>query len=125
VEEFMRKAWLTVALVCAVCLPVIAQSQAPQYQDGKIIAVKKLPAHATAGGTDAPAASEVEDYEISIQVGDTVYVCRYVSHSEQDLSWTHGKEGKVRIKGKTMYVRRATGKETQASILRRTKVSTP
>jgi hypothetical protein len=121
----MKKAWLAVSLVCAVCLPVIAHSQTPQYQDGKIIAVKKLPSHDSAGHTDTPMASEVDDYEISIQVGDTVYVCRYVAHSDQDLSWTHGKEGKVRIKGKTMYVKRATGRETQASILRRTKVSTP
>src|SRR5258705_8709246 len=121
----MKKAWLPVLLLCAACISAAASSQTAQYQSGKIIAVNKLPSHAGSGGTDAPAASEVEEYEISIKVGDTLYVCRYVSHSDQDLSWTQGKEGQVRIKGKTIYVRKATGKEAQASILRQTKASTP
>jgi hypothetical protein len=125
VEEFMKKVWLAAVLVYAACIPAVALSQTTQYQDGKIIAVKKLPVHAAAGGTDAPAASEVEEYDISIQVGDTVYVCRYVSHSDQDLSWTRGKEGHVRIKGKTMYVQRVTGKEVKASIVRTTRASPP
>src|SRR5882672_11114202 len=114
----MTKVWLTVVLVCVVFTLVGAQSQ--QYQDGKIIAVKKLSSEAGAGHTDAPTGSSVEDYEISIQVGDTVYVCRYQSHSDQDLSWTQGKEGQVKIKGKRMYVKRASGSDAQATILRKT-----
>jgi hypothetical protein len=121
----MKTIWLAAVLVCAACISAVAQSQTTQYQDGKIIAVKKLPGSANPAHTDAPASSEVDEYEISIQVGDTVYVCRYVSHSDQDLAWTQGKEGQVRIKGKTMYVKRATGKEAQASILRKTKAPTP
>ncbi len=121
----MRKLWLMVALVCAACLMAGAQSQTTQYQDGKIIEVKKLPAPPSAGGTDAPMASQVDEYEISIQVGDTVYVCHYSSHSDQDLSWTKGKEGQVRIKGKTMYVKQVTGKEAQAKIHRTAKAATP
>jgi hypothetical protein len=70
-------------------------------------------------------ASQVDKYEISIQVGDTVYVCRYLSHSDEDLSWIQGKEAQVRIKGKTMYVKKVTGKEAQATILRTAKVLTP
>jgi hypothetical protein len=70
-------------------------------------------------------ASQVDKYEISIQVGDTVYVCRYLSHSDEDLSWTKGKEGQVRVKGKTMYVKKVTGQEAQATILRTTKAPTP
>jgi hypothetical protein len=120
----MKKVWFMVALLYAVCIPASAQSQTAQYQDGKIIEVNKLPAHPSSGGTDAPGASLVDEYQISIQVGDTVYVCRYLSHSEQDLAWTKGKEGQVRIKGKTMYVKKANGKETQATILRTTKAPT-
>jgi hypothetical protein len=124
-EEFMKTIWLAVVLVCAACIPAIAQSSTSDYQDGKIVAVNKLPGNAMGGGgTDAPAASSVEEYEISIQVGDTVYVCHYTSHSDQDLSWTKGKEGKVKIKGKTIYVKRATGKDAKASIVRTTKAST-
>ena len=121
----MKNLWLAVALVCAACMPAGAQSQSTQYQDGKIIAVNKLPAPVSSEHSDAAGASQVEEYEVSIQVGDTVYLCRYASHSDQDLSWTKGKEGQVRIKGKTMYVKRASGKETRAAILRTTKAQTP
>jgi hypothetical protein len=58
-------------------------------------------------------------------VADTVYVCRYSSHSDQDLSWAKGKEGQVRIEGKTMYVKRATGKEARAPIVPTSKATTP
>jgi hypothetical protein len=70
-------------------------------------------------------ASQVDKYEISIQVGDTVYVCRYQSRSDEDLSWIQGKEAQVRIKGKTMYVKKVTGKEAEATILRTAKAPTP
>jgi hypothetical protein len=123
-EKFMKKVWLAVALVCAAWMPTLAQSPNTQYETGKIVAVTKLPAaHAnnSGGAADAPVASEVDDYKISIQVGDTVYVCRYTSHSDQDLSWIQGKEAEVRIKGKTMYVKRATGKEAQAGIVSKSK----
>jgi hypothetical protein len=121
----MEKVWLAVILVCAACVPAAAQSQTPQYENGKILSVKKLPGPASAGGTDAPVASPVEEYDISIQVGDMVYLCRYMSHSDQDLSWIEGKEAQVRIKGNTMYAKRPTGKEAQANIRRRTKAPTP
>ena len=121
----MKNLWLIVALLGAACVVAGAQSQTPQYQDGKIIAVEKLPAPASTGGTDAPMASQVEEYKISIQVGDTVYVCRYTSHSDQDLSWTKGKDVQVRIKGKTLYAKKATGKDAMASILKTTKAATP
>ena len=121
----MRKLWLAVALVCVASVLAGAQSLSGPYQDGKIVAVQKLSASANSGGTDAPVASGVEEYEISMQVGDTVYLCRYMSHSDQDLSWIQGKEAKVRIKGTMMYVKRATGKEAGANILRKTKAPTP
>jgi hypothetical protein len=124
-EDFMKKLWLIVVFLGAACILAGAQSPTMQYQDGKIIAVEKLPAPASTGGTDAPMASQVEEYKISIQVGDTVYICRYTSHSDQDLAWTKGKDGQVRIKGKTMYVKKATGKEAMAKILKTTKAPTP
>jgi hypothetical protein len=121
-EKFMKKLWLAVALVCAASMPAVAQSQSPQYESGKIVAVTKLPpAYANSGDADAPLTSDVDDYKISIQVGDTVYLCRYVSHSDLDLAWIQGKDVQVRVKGKTMYVKKATGKEAQASIVGRSK----
>lgn len=121
----MKKLWLMVALVGAACILAGAQSPTKQYQDGKIIAVEKQAAPASTGGTDAPMASSADEYKISIQVGDTVYICRYLSHSDQDLSWTQGKDVQIRTSGSAMYVKKATGKEAKGSILKTTKAPTP
>src|ERR1700687_3644491 len=120
----MKNLWLTVVLVGAACILAGAQSSTTQYQDGKIIAVEKQAAPASTGGTDAPMASSADEYNISIQVRDTVYVCRYKSHSDQDLSWTHGKDVQVRTSGRAIYVKKANGKEAKASILKTTKAPT-
>lgn len=107
--------------VCAVWMPLFAQSQTDQYQPGKIIEVDKLPVKGSTGGTDAPLKTGVLDHDVSIQVGDTVYVCRYHAHSAQELSWLRDKDVQVRIKGKVMYVKGAAGKDAKASIVSTTK----
>lgn len=118
----MRKLWLVVALVCAAGMSAVAQPHNPQYESATIVAVSKLPAtHASSGSADAPIASEVDRYKVSIRVDDTVYVCRYESQSDLDLAWIRGRDVLVRIKGNTMYVKKATGKEAQASIVSRIK----
>lgn len=117
----MKNLWLVVALVGAACILAGAQSSTKQYQDGTIIAVEKQDGPASTGGTDAPTASSADEYNISIQVGDTVYVCRYKSHSDQDLSWTKGKAVQVRTGGSAIYVKKANGKEAKGSILKTTK----
>lgn len=116
----MKNLWLTVALVGAACILAGAQSST-KYQAGTIMAVEKQAGPASTGGTDAPVASSTEEYNISVQVGDTVYICRYLSHSDQDLSWTKGKDVQVRIGGSAIYVKKANGKEAKGSILKTTK----
>jgi co-chaperonin GroES (HSP10) len=105
----------------------LAQSKAAEYQQGKIVAVQKLPSQSSSTGdpTDAPLADPVDKYHISIQVGDTVYVCSYDAAKGDDKSWLTGKEREVRIKGKTMYVKRPTGGEATLHIVRTTKSNTP
>jgi len=120
----MKNLWFTVALVGAACILAGAQSSTTQYQDGKIIAVEKQAGPASTGGTDAPVASSADEYKISIQVGDTIYICRYMSHSDQDLSWTKGKDVQVRIGGSAIYVKKANGKDAKGSILKTTKAPT-
>ena len=113
--------WIGCLLVCVLCLPVFAQSQAEPYQAGKIVAVEKLPEQGGGGGTDAAEKAGTQDYDISIQVAGTVYICRYHAESGEDLSWLQDKEKQVRIKGKVMYMKRATGKDAKAAIIRTTK----
>ncbi|HST12304.1 MAG TPA: hypothetical protein VLL05_18160 [Terriglobales bacterium] len=108
-------------LVCALCMPLFAQSQTGQYQPGKVTEVDKLPVKGRTGGTDAPLKAHVLDHDVSIQVGDTVYVGRYHAQSAQELSWLRDSDVQVRIKGKAMYVKNTTGKDAKVSIVRTTK----
>ena len=77
------------------------------------------------GGTDAPLISNLVDHDVSVQVGDTIYVCRYHSASDQDLSWLRNKDVQVKIQGKVMYVKMSTGKEAKAKIVRTSKAAQP
>ena len=118
----MKIEWIGCLLVCVLCLPVFAQSQAEPYQAGKIVAIEKLPEQGSGAGTDdAAEKGRTQDYDISIQVAGTVYVCRYHADSGEDLSWLQDKEKQVRVKGKVMYMKTATGKDAKAVIVRTTK----
>jgi hypothetical protein len=113
-------------------LPIFAQQQADSYQAAKIVAVDRIsdhhhPAsgHQTGSPTDAPLAANVETYNVSIQVGETLYVCRYQTHSGQEMSWLRDKDVRVRVNGKTMYVKTATGEDAKATILQNEKAAQP
>jgi hypothetical protein len=110
-------------LLCVVCLSAFSQSQAQSYEAGTLMKVDQLPDTGSAGGTDASLKSAVHDYNISIQVGDTLYVCRYHAPSGQETSWLQGKDVEVRVKGKVMYVKRPTGKDAKATIINSAKAS--
>jgi hypothetical protein len=121
----MRNWWIFCALVLFVSLPVLAQSG--DYQAGKITNVEKQASKGggSYGGTDAAVKSDVDTYNISIQVGDTVFVCRYQSRSDQELFWIQGKDVQVKVAGKKMYVKRVTGKDAKGSILSSSKATAP
>ena len=127
----MKNFWIGCFAICAIAVLVSAQQQADSYQAGRIVAVDKLPDHHPAGGhqtgspTDAPLAANVETYNVSIQVGQTVYVCRYQAHSGQEMSWLRDKDVRVRVNGKTMYVKTATGEDAKATILQNEKAAQP
>lgn len=97
-------------------LSAVGFSAVHQYQRGKIIKVEtqesNAPSHA-----DAPLQAEVTTYHISIQLGGKVYVCRYHSGAENDLTWIEGKEVQARVNGKVLYVKKTNGKEAKGSIL--------
>jgi hypothetical protein len=121
----MKKFLLVCLLACVVGLPVLAQSQAA-YQAGKIINVEKQPSTGGGGGgTDAPVKPETATYRISIQVNDTVYLVRMQAQGDQDLSWINGKDVQVRIAGKKIYVKRATGRDAKGGIISTSKATTP
>jgi hypothetical protein len=120
----MRKSWLSVCLLAlTICVSASALAESSDFQTGKIVDVETLAPSSTpsSGGTDAPLASDVSRYNVSIQLADSVYVCRAKTSSAFDLTWAKGKEIPAKVKGNVMQVKRANGKVTKLSILKTSK----
>src|SRR5262249_26294456 len=105
-----------IALVVTLLVAVALFAQDADFQTGKIVAVQKTSTSLSAGGTDAPTAQNRQRYKVSIQVNDTVYVCRADTTEDMDLEWAQGKEAPVRVKGKTLELKRANGKIVRLSV---------
>jgi len=113
----MKVSRVYAATLCLILLCAVGFAAAHEYQAGKIVKVEKQASHASSGGTDTSLKAEVATYHISIQLGDKVYVCRYQTDPESDISWIEGKDVQARVSGKVMYVKKANGKEAKGSIL--------
>jgi len=94
-------------------------AQDADFQTGKIVAIQKTSSGSgiSTAGTDAPTVQNRQRYKVSIQLNDTVYVCRADTTEDMDLEWAQGKEAPVRVKGKTLELKRANGKMVRLSIL--------
>jgi hypothetical protein len=117
-----KEASMTVRAVCPLflglaLLSAIGFAAGHKYQAGKIVKVEKQESHASSWHTDAPLKAEVATYRVSIQLGDKVYVCRYQTDPDAEISWIEGKDVQARVSGKVMYVKKATGKEAKGAIL--------
>ena len=106
-----------VAVFCLVMLVVVGVAEEPTYQTGKIVSVQKRDTGST-GGSDAATKPDQASYNVVIETGGTSYTCRYRTSEDLDPSWAAGKEAPVRVKGKTMYIKRADGAILQLSIVR-------
>ena len=112
------KAAITLLVVVCIVSSLTGTAQGSDYQTGKILAVEKLPAAASSmSGTDAPLTADVDRYNLSIQMGDTVYICRAKVPGWIDLDWIQGKEIQGKVDSKVMSIKRANGKVTKLSIL--------
>jgi hypothetical protein len=121
----MKKYWLGYLLAFVVSVTVLAAAQNIAYEAGKIVKVERQSDTAGGGGTDAASTSATATYKISVQVNDRVYLVRYQAQGDQDLSWIQGKDVQVRVSGKKMYVKRASGADAKAGIISKSKASTP
>jgi hypothetical protein len=122
----MKRMWLSLVLVCLAAFPALAQSQQDDYQQGKIISIQKLPPAAATKGdvSDAPLRASVTRYNVSTQVGDTVYVYQYKVESGEVVPWEPGQTQEVRVKGNEIHVKRSTGEDGNYSIVSKEKAST-
>ena len=108
---------LVSALFCCLIMFAATSFADHQYQNGKIVKIEKQASHQPLGGTDAPITPDVASYQVSIQLGDKVYLCHYDTHSDWDLSWAEGKDVEARVSGKVVYVKRPSGREAKGAIL--------
>ena len=113
------KTWLSLVLFCGLyCAVTFMHAQTVDFQTGKVTAVEKVGVSGGAsGGTDGSTSPDVNKFNLTIQLGDTAYVCRAKTQGDMDLDWTLNKEVQAKAKGNTMYVKRSTGKLVKLSIL--------
>jgi len=105
-------------------MPSVARSQ-NEYQQGKVVSVQKLPPKAPYEGdaTQAPLKASVTRYNVSTQVGDTVYVYQYKTESGEVVPWKPGETQDVRVKGNEIHVESANGEDSHYSIISKTKAN--
>jgi hypothetical protein len=111
----MKSIFLLPMVALLICIAAVSSAQNTDFQTGKIVSVETIDSSAT-GGTDAPTAANRQKHNLSIELGGTIYVCVETS-KDYDLGWAQGKEVQVRVKGKTMDVKRENGKVVKVSIL--------
>jgi hypothetical protein len=115
-ETSMRKI-VSVILLWMAVLPALAQSPAPKYQPGTIMAVK--PHKGTAAGDPS-----TTRFDISIRVGSTLYTVLYAPPpGSYGAEYTQGMNLLVLVGDKTITFSDMTGVSRQAAILSRAAVS--
>jgi hypothetical protein len=103
---------LLILIICTVALPLVCQASSPKYQTGTITAVR---AHASQGQD-----GEVTQYDVSVKVGNTLYVVLYTAHSGSiDPKFTEGTDKLVLVGSDTVTFNDVLGKTAVVPILRR------
>ena len=92
---------------------------AQNYQAGKILSISKHESRAASGGTDSQNAAPIEDYDVTISSGGTVYTTIYHHPGELEPAWSEGKEVQVHVAGKVLHVKKANGKPESLRIVKR------
>jgi len=113
----MKSIFLLPMVALLICIAAVSFAQNTDFQTGKIVSAETIDSSARTGGTDAPTAANRQKHNLSIELGGTVYVCRVETSKDYDLGWAQGREVQVRVKGKTMDVKRENGKIVKLIIL--------
>jgi hypothetical protein len=106
--------WLCGLLICITALPLVCQTPSPKYQTGTITAVST---HREASQSHE---ADITQYDISVRVGDTLYVLLYTPRSGAgDPKFAEGTNKLVLVGSGTITFNDALGKTTVVPILRR------
>ena len=106
-----------VSIVMASIFLLVAFGFAETYQTGKILSITKHDTQTAPGHTDAPVRKSVDDYDVTISSGGTVYKAIYHHHGSLEPAWSEGKEVLVHVSGKVLHVKKASGKSEALRIV--------
>ena len=104
-------------------LASFAAAETPTYQPATILDVKKNDAQGVVNKqTDAGPPTDQARYDVKVQIGDAIYVCRYKRAIDYVPSnWAVGKmvEGRVGSHKHRVYLKDVSGKEVALPIVTR------
>jgi len=122
------KRWIT-ALSVLICLAAGARAVEKGYQAGKIVSIqRKVDTRILYYLVNTPVTEDDPYYEVSVEVGTTIYRGLYRPfHSRDTLpdEWKPGSEVELKIEGRHFYVKRPNGLEVDFAIAKRTTASPP
>ena len=111
---------LTCLLILVAAAP--AHPKAKSYQTGTILSIRSREANGVSYRvpTRAPVRDTVFTHDVSVRVGDTVFVGRYNSWTDYlPSTWTEGSSVQVRIGKHNMYLKGPEGDDFQLRIVSR------
>ncbi len=116
---------LTLAVVLALS-SVLSGAQTQSWQTGRVVALEKHEAELPCcySPTDAPLKSNVIMYDVSVQIGDTVYVGRYETSIDYvPANWAKDCLVLARPNKHFIYLETSSGQEKRLSLLSRRRYS--
>lgn len=110
----MKYLMLAVFVASTLCVPAFSKDKS-DFQTATIVKVEKLGATAAAPSpagygnpdspTDAQEGPRVFDYNLSVQVGDTIYVSQVKSYNMDNPQWAPGSQVQARVSKRTLYLK--------------------
>ena len=116
-------------LLLAVGLMAVAQAVERPYQTGKIVDVqRKVETRVLYYLVNTPVTQDDPHYEVTVQIGNTVYRGLYTPRHETDTlpeEWKPGVEVQAKIDGRHLYIKRPNELEVEFAIAKRTAAPPP
>jgi hypothetical protein len=118
----MRTQSSPAVLVTLILVSVLSGAETKPWQTGKLLAVEKYEPEVLCcySGTDTPVQSNAVDYDISVQIGDTIYFGRYQTWTGYlPTVWAQDHLVDARADKHFVYLKTPAGEEMRLSVLSR------
>jgi len=123
----MKYLVLVALLASTICVPAFSKEQKDNFQTAKVVQVEKLPPRDNPNvntPNNIPLDPGVSTYNVSIQVGDTIYTCLFKTNGPEEPSWKAGSEVQARVTKRVVYLKDNAGQVQEASIVGKKKADT-